>query len=402
MAADLPERYVRLVRGVDALLPGFVDSYAGPAGWTPVADPDPDRLGEEVAALRDALPGLDDPARARWLAGQLQAAETALAMVRAERGGAPLAYVDEVRGLFGVEARRVPDAELVRARAALADALPGAGDLTARYEALRARLAVPGDRIIDVLRAASDVLRERARAILPLPAGEAFAWEPVRGKPWPAYNWYLGDLQSRNEINVDLPHHLQDVPEIVSHEGYPGHHVERCAKTTGLVATGLRPECTAQLLLAPEATLSEAIAVCALEVVLDEDGIAGLLEELAPRAGVALDGETLAGALAAIRFGDIAWDVQSNAALLRHVEGAGDDDVVAYVMEHTLEREVRARQVLAFIDETVSRSYVFTYSEGRRLLRGALAAAPDAAGRRAVYRRALEQTLTPDDLRAAG
>ncbi len=158
---------------------------------------------------------------------------------------------------------------------------------------------------------------------------------------------------------------------------------------------------TAQLLLGLEALLSEAIAVCALDEVASGDALGAVIADvLAPAAGLAIDEETLAGARAALRVAAIGADAVANAALLLMADGASESEVVAYLVEEARVTPERARQLVSFIVEPVSRAYVFTYSEGGRLLRAALDAAPDASARRARYGRALAETLTPDDLRA--
>ena len=58
-----------------------------------------------------------------------------------------------------------------------------------------------------------------------LPAGEDFETVLVTGKPWGAYNWYLGNFKSRIELNTDLPTELNGLLGTMCHEGYPGHHV---------------------------------------------------------------------------------------------------------------------------------------------------------------------------------
>ena len=58
----------------------------------------------------------------------------------------------------------------------------------------------------------------------------------VRDKPWMAFCEYLGGLRSRIAFNVDLSMSAVELLRLTSHETYPGHHAERCAKITGSYA----------------------------------------------------------------------------------------------------------------------------------------------------------------------
>lgn len=402
MVEQIPERYVALVRAVERLVPGFIDADAAPPAAATPDEPEPARLREEIASLREALPLLHDPARERWLAAQLRAAETVLAIAAASARGERLPLAEEAEGLFGLAIARVPEARFAAARAALDDALPGTGPLAGRVAALEGRLALPPGRVVEVHRAAAETLASRARAIVELPDDEAVEWTGVGDRRWRAYCRHLGGHRSLNELNLDVPWHVHDVPQTAAHEAYPGHHTERVAKAVCLVEPGLRPECAVMLLLAPEAAVAEAIAVCALEVALDEQEVAALVVDLGRVAGVPVDPDDVGAVHALRRFADSWWDVSANAAFLRHVDGATADDVVDYLRTHALWGEEDARHALRAIDGRVARTYTFCYSEGRRLLRSALAAPPDAAGRRGVFRRALEEALLPGDLAAVG
>jgi hypothetical protein len=67
----------------------------------------------------------------------------------------------------------------------------------------------------------------------------------VTGQPWGAYNWYVGGLASRVELNADLPMRSHFFAPMVAHEGYPGHHTEHASKEARLVRELGRPEASA-------------------------------------------------------------------------------------------------------------------------------------------------------------
>src|SRR5690606_34664798 len=99
-----------------------------------------------------------------------------------------------------------------------------------------------------------------SRAVFGLPAGEQLTVDFVRGQPWSGYNWYLGGLRSRVELNVDLPVRAPDLMRVVAHETYPGHHLEHAWKEAELVVGRGWLELSVQLINTPECFISEGLA----------------------------------------------------------------------------------------------------------------------------------------------
>ena len=69
----------------------------------------------------------------------------------------------------------------------------------------------------------------------PLPDTETITYEVVTDKPWSGFNYYLGDYRSTVAVNADLKQQMSNLPRLVAHESYPGHHTEHCRKEAGLV-----------------------------------------------------------------------------------------------------------------------------------------------------------------------
>ncbi|HKP21382.1 MAG TPA: hypothetical protein VJT68_07685, partial [Thermoleophilaceae bacterium] len=82
-----------------------------------------------------------------------------------------------------------------------------------------------------------------------------------------------------------------------------------------------------------------------------------------------------------------------NAALLLHEEGAGDDEVKAYLERWALSTPAMAAHILRFIKEPSSRTYIINYSAGRDLCRSYVAGDP------ARFRRLLTEQVRVGDLR---
>ncbi|MCY7365020.1 MAG: hypothetical protein LH469_06895 [Frankiaceae bacterium] len=391
MTADLPGSYVRLGLAFDRLARGFVDAWTGPAAVRAQVEsgpaPSPSALAARARELLAELPSAGlAPERAAFLAGQL----TGLEMSGRVLAGEPVPYLVSVRAWFQMEPVMGDPSTYDAAHRVLDDLLPGDGPLLERYTAYRDRACVPPERLPEAVRAWSSLLRERTRAVFPLPDEEEVAYEVVTDRPWAGFNYYEGRFRSTVAINADLPVGLGALPALVSHESYPGHHTERCRKQARLTAL---PELDLWLVNTPENVLAEGLADLGLTGLgLDEWG--PVATELYADLGIAYDGERgqqIIGAAAALGA------VRQDAALLLHDRNRSHEEVAAYLSRWALLSPERARKTLAFLTDPLWRAYITTYVEGERLLRAWLAAGE--AGPR--FGRLLDEQLTPAGLRAS-
>jgi hypothetical protein len=185
-----------------------------------------DALEGDCETLTADIAALSNPSRREFLTVQVRAMRTMLRLLRDE----DLSYGDEVHGLHDIDPEHVPEARFEATIGRLEDLLPGSGTVAQRWRALRARFEVAPERLSGLVSVINSELRSRTRRLLELPDRERIEFKLVQNKPWSGYNWYLGNAQSRVEINTDLPTHLHTLPDLVAHEGYPGHHTERVFK----------------------------------------------------------------------------------------------------------------------------------------------------------------------------
>src|SRR5688572_17546733 len=230
---DVPLEHVRLGLRFDRPESGFAYSYTGdpaPRVSTEVANevaPTPQVLRDQARGLLGELDSAGLPAdRADFLRGQL----TGLECTARKMSGEPVGFLDEVRSYFQVDAELGDPAVYAAALAELEALLPGDGSLAERYAAHRRREECPPDRLEVAVHALSSALRDRVRGRYGLPEVETVRYEVVTDKPWSGFNYYEGDYRSRVAINADLPHRLSQLPHLVAHESYPGHHTEHCRK----------------------------------------------------------------------------------------------------------------------------------------------------------------------------
>lgn len=388
-ARSVPERYVLLGLRLGKHIDGLVDGYFGPPELqTSVEDEDlaaPEALVEESLALLAEMDGaIDDAQRRRWLSAQLEG----LACVAELIAGAELPWPEAVRRCYGVEVRVTPEERFEAAHRRLDEALPGNGDLAARLQSWEQTQYVRPEQVLPAFEALAAEFRERTRRLVDLPAGERIEAETVQGKPWSAYNWYLGNAKSRIEINTDLPVRSYVIPVLAAHEGYPGHHTEQACKETLLVRELGRLEASILLIHTPECLVSEGVAQVAIEQVLGEDWPAGAAEILRPL-DVPFDTEVVRAVDHAQKVLD---DVHVNVAYYANERGWSEDEAVAYHRRWGLAPEDRARKSAQFDRHPVWSIYVPTYSYGCRLARAYAESRTDG------FRSLLTEQLTTADL----
>jgi len=290
------------------LVPGWVEGYAGPPELKHAVETGPDPsidgvLRDAAELAEDISSGDHDPRRRDWILGQLKGVCTALRW----RQGESLGYGALFEACHGAVVEIAPDSEFERARSLLDSALPGTGDVAARYRAWEVAQAVPRDRLRAALDLLSAEMRRRSRERFGLPDDEAVLWELVSDKPWAGNAEYLGRRRTRIGINTDLPIGSHRLLELVCHEAYPGHHTEHACKD----ALG-HDELSVFVYPTPQALIAEGVAECAIEALLGDDAEAIAADCVRP-AAIAYDRVTAA----AVRQAEtLLLPVRSNVALM--------------------------------------------------------------------------------------
>ncbi|MFE3293215.1 DUF885 domain-containing protein [Rhodococcus sp. NPDC059234] len=400
--------YLLLGLGFDRIEEGFVDAYTGdPALRRKVENapaPDPRELAARAARLRSELPGVDLSAdRAGFLDVHLRALECSARKFAGEQIG----FVDEVHAYFDVRIEPGSVDDYREAHRAMDEVLAGdrTRPLAERLQAHRAADEIPPDRLAECVDAFSSALRDLVRGRYQLPETERVEYEVVGDKPWSGFNYYLGDYRSRVAINSDLKQHMANLPHLIAHESYPGHHTEHCRKEAGLVGAG-QAEHTLFLVNTPQCLMAEGLADLALSsIVGDGSGTGGATpgqgwglwaQEIYADLGLRFDGEraeALSTASAKL------LGVRQDAALLLHDRGRSHDEVAEFLQRWTLASPERARQSLRFLSSPLWRAYTSTYVEGYRLLGAWLDRGESVDERAELFRRLLDEPLIPSALR---
>lgn len=400
-SATLIREFVLLGLRFDRIEEGYVDSFTGdPALRRQVADepaPAASDLVKQAQSLLDALPGVPRDAdftelRAQYLGAHLRALECAARKF----AGQDVGFVQEVRQYFDVDIAKGDQDRYRAAHRALDDALGGAGDLAQRVRAYREGEEIPPQRLAEAIGAFSSALRDKVRATYPLPETETINYEIVTDKPWSGFNYYLGDYTSTVAVNADLKQQMSNLPRLVAHESYPGHHTEHCRKEAGLVAKLGHTEQTIFLVNTPQCLMAEGLADLALHAIVGPQW-GSWAAEIYADLGLRFDGER-AQAVSAAMAG--LAEVRQDAALMLHDEHADPEDVVGYLRRWLLVDDTRARQSMRFLASPLWRAYTSTYIEGYRLLRGWLDDRPAGVGLAQRFGILLDEPLIPSTLPA--
>ncbi|MCP2291119.1 DUF885 domain-containing protein [Nocardia amikacinitolerans] len=395
-AHPLVTEYLRLGLAFDRLEEGFVDAYTGdPQLRREVQNapaPLPRDLARRAAELRAELPeaGLSSE-RAEFLDVHLRALECS----GRKFAGDDIGFVDEVRAYFDVDIAPGEVEDYRDAHRQMDEVLAGDGPLAERVAAHRKADEIPPERLSVCVEAFSGALRELVRERYPLPDHEHVTYEVVGDKPWSGFNYYLGNYHSKVAINSDLRQHMSNLPHLIAHESYPGHHTEHCRKEAGLVAAG-QAEQTLFLVNTPQCLMAEGLADLALRSIVGP-GWGKWAQEIYADLGLRFDGdraERLSTASAKLLA------VRQDAALLLHDRRRDETEVAEFLQQWNLTTPERARQSLRFLSSPLWRAYISTYVEGYRLLGGWLDRAADADERADRFRRLLDEPLTPGALRA--
>jgi hypothetical protein len=375
------ERYLQLGLQLGRHVEGIVDAYYGPVELAAAVEAEPPVDPQVLVSAAEALlVELDDG----WLRDQVMGLRTYVSALAGELRS----YADEVEGCYGVRPTHTDEAVFTVAHEELEELLPGEGPLGERYARWEDSIGVRAEQVERTVAAIIEQARTLTSGLVELPAGEGVVLEIVRGEPWMAFCEYLGDLQSRITVNVDLPMSAIELLILTMHETYPGHHAERCSKEHLLVrGQGLLEE-TLVMVPTPQSLVSEGIANLAPSLLLEGDGgprLAAVMHD----AGIELD---LALALAVREALEPCRWAEVNAALMLHDDGVGEAEVRAYLERWGLMTPRLSAHLIRFLTEPTSRTYIVTYPAGGELCRAYVAREPER------FRRLLTERVRVRDL----
>jgi hypothetical protein len=366
-------RYVVLGLNLGRSDPNYVDAYYGPDSLKQAAAAESLSVAQVrtaaeslIAILGDSVPAYTDSLvrmRHRYLRVQLGSMVARARMLMGEK----LSFDQEAEALYDAKPPHYSDAHFDSLLARLDTLLPGKGPLAGRYQRFRDRLNIPAPKVDTVFKTAIAACRARTLAHIPLPPGERFDLEYVKGTSWNAYNWYKGQYHSLIQVNLDFPVALDRAIDLACHEGYPGHHVYNALLEQAVVRQRGWVEISMYPLFSPQSFIAEGSANYGIDMAFPlAERTAFERDSLFPLAG--LD-TSLAERNAAVRQVIERLNYARNEAARRYLEGQLDSTKAAAAMaRYWLSSPGVAAKTIRFID--TYRSYVINYNVGKDMVAG--------------------------------
>ncbi len=400
----IARRYVVLGLELGRHDANYVDAYYGPDSLRAAANAESLTVAQVrssaeslIAMLGDSVPAYADSLvrlRHRYLRVQLGAMAARARML----GGERLRFDQEAEALYDAAPPHFPDAHFDSLLARLDSLLPGREPLAQRYQHFRDRLNIPAGKVDTVFKTAIAACRARTLAHMPLPPGERFDLEYVKGTSWNAYNWYKGAYHSLIQVNLDFPVPLDRAIDLACHEGYPGHHVYNALLEQALVHDRGWVEISMYPLFSPQSLIAEGSANYGIDMAFPiAERTAFERDSLFPLAG--LD-RSLAERNAAVRQVVERLNYARNEVARRYLDGDLDSAGARTAMQrYWLSSPEAAAKTVRFID--TYRSYVINYNLGRDLVAAWVGriGGDSEAGRWTAFRALLSAPHLPRDLR---
>ncbi|MBP1678114.1 MAG: hypothetical protein H6Q29_25 [Bacteroidetes bacterium] len=405
---DLVARdYVRAVLSLGVHDADYVDAYYGPPAWKAEVEaekPDLNTIRDRASGILESLKALegdmDQTSRSRveYLKAQVRALLTRIRILE----GARLAFDEESDLVYDAVAPHYDEGHFLKLLAALDGVIPGTGPAPERFDRFRAQFVIPIDRLDAVFSAAIDEARRRTQRWIPLPAGESFRLEYVKGKTWSGYNWFQGGSRSLIQINTDLPITIDRAIDLASHEGYPGHHVYNVVIERDLVLGHGWKEFSVYALFSPQSLIAEGTANYGVTMAFPAgERVEFERSRLFPLAG--LDPES-AGRYYEAHDLSLRLKYAGNEAARLYLDGEiSRADAVEWLVTYALMSRQRAEQRTRFFDQY--RSYVINYNLGQDMVEGYIAREAGSdhseARRWEIFSRLLSSPQTPSRLSQA-
>ena len=396
--------YVRLVLSLGLHDADIVDAYYGPPEWKAEVEaerPDLPAIRTQASGIAEALKAFevvtDEATRPRveYLKAQVRAVLTRIHMLE----GVRLAFDEESDLVYDAIAPHHDEEHFQKLLSVLDGVIPGSGPVPERFDRFRSQFVIPLDRLDPVFSAAIDESRTRTERWIPLPSGESFRLEYVKGKTWSGYNWFQGGSRSLIQINTDFPITIDRAVDLASHEGYPGHHVYNALIERDLVLGRGWKEFSVYALFSPQSLIAEGTANYGISMAFPAgERVAFEEERLFPLAGLDPD---LAGQYYEAHELSQRLNYAGNEAARRYLDGEiSRDDAVEWLVTYALMSRPRAEQRTRFFDQY--RSYVINYNLGQDMVGAYIAreAGPDhsEARRWEIFSQLLTTPRTPSGL----
>jgi hypothetical protein len=373
------KKYLTLVLEINKHFEGYVDSYFGPSSIKEKVEsskkkPIPD-LKNDVNELINSIP--ENGKRGRYLEKNLQSIDFTLKMLDGEK----FDFYDEIEGLFNIRPRIMDENEILKIREKLKELLPSTkdnnADLYMLYMDWTGKFRLSKKELIKAFGLTLKEVKKRSQEIFKLVEGESVEINYVSNQPWKAYNYFLGNAHSKIDVNIDYPYYAFEIPRIIAHETYPGHHLllqlreKILYKEKGYLDAAV---CTLQ---SPLNVIAEGSANLAAEIIFPDDELYQWMGKfLLPKLNMPLSKpdelETFYQVLKTVdelQIPGLSFNIVTNTAIKYYNGELNKGEAVDYLQEYGLVSRATASSTMEMIMMPLFRSYMTIYSEGYILVK---------------------------------
>lgn len=392
------EEFVKLALQLGEYDKDYVDAYLGPEEWAAAAKQNllpREDLANAISDLQDSLNDMfvaagESAVRHKALLRNVRAMDARMRMANGET----FSFAEEAKLVYDATLPKYDFSDFEAALEKIDALMPGDGDVAERVDAFMESLAIPDDKVDEVLGLAIAECRQRTVEHIALPGSEGFVLEYVTGVNWSGYNWYQGDNTSLMQINQDFSLKIDRAVDLGCHEGYPGHHVwnvlveNRVLNDKGWIEFSIYP------LFSPYALIGEGSANYGIDLAFPGDEkIAYERDVLFPRAGLDPELATTLDQLNELKR-KLAHSQVATAQL--YLDGEiTREEAIEQRRRYSLSSRERAEQSVRFIEQY--RSYVLNYSLGQDIVRDYIESQGDGS-RWDTFERMLTELVTASDM----
>lgn len=291
-------------------------------------------------------------------------------------------FKDAQRDIMGIDFKPIPEAMFTHFYKKVNDRLTELGYTGAPGEKIH---KWQNDHLIpdtEVTRVAEQYLEKsraaaKARVVPYLTMDEAVDdVESVRDMPWSGYSSYTAPYHSKLQFNIDRPWNAPSFANVLTHEGYPGHHVVNCLWEHGFHEGTFPFEGAYYLDSAPNNALFEGVPEVAVRFIGWDDPHVETPElTAAEKADIILAKDIM----------DLQRLYQTTACYLYHVEHKSKDEVVKYMVDTGWYSPIEAENTTRMFTFSFGAIYYPGYYYGRWLVQKAYDLVP-ASHRAELFR----------------
>jgi len=379
---------------------GYVDFYIGPKKLRKIVDNEsltsPNKLLSDCKALqKDLFKQGYNKKRERYIEKILTAMRTSIELLN----GVEMSIKDQFLKLYDVALQPANESGLKNLKREYDKAYGGPGSLEERLEKLRIKRRVPEEMVFEFFKRALQITEKRTKELFInlLPENEQILLDLTKEKnndkiKWTCYEWYLGNYNSRIEVNPKFNMYWTTLLRYSAHEGYPGHHTEFSVKERILYRELNQFEHSILLLNSPKLIISEGIADLAINMLFSyRDQVEIGLNEFCPDVSKEDSLETMIAQYKVRNKSALFW---YNFAYHALIDNYTDEELISYGKNFEIFGDDDLRnQIKRFNDLAYSKN-AFTYNLGMNIIKKRYGELPSVKD----FRNLLINPILPSDL----